>query len=247
MAVGQNDSDVELDAFSNSICFDSATDPSHGSAAIAQACGGKLITIRYTPDPGFVGIDTFNYTITDGESPPLFDTAQVTVNVTDNVPPTAPVLRFPPHGGSINDNTPTFDWDNSNDSSPVTYSLSVTTIPGGTEVISEPNLNTSEFTATTPLADGDYDWRVTPRDSFGNGGSAGYSSVDNFGLDTVAPVAPIVSSPANLTSTQNSWVVLSGTAEAPSGGFAGNHVVRIYDNVSGPAPVGNFSMDGSTF
>ena len=109
--------------------------------------------------------------------------------------------------GSINDNTPTFDWENSNDSSPVTY-MSNRTGPGIVDVITEDNLNSSEFTATTPLADGGYDWRVTPRDSAGNGGSVGYSSVDNFGLDTVAPSSPIISDPANLTSTQNTWVVL---------------------------------------
>ena len=246
LAVGQNDSDVELDAFSNSLCIDSVSDPVIGSVGIAQACGGNLMTLRYTPEPGFVGAVSFTYNITDNESPPLFDTAMVTVNVLDNVPPTPPVLRFPTHGGSINDNTPTFDWENSNDSSPVTYSLTVTG-PGSVDVITEDNLNSSEFTATTPLADGGYDWRVTPRDSAGNGGSVGYSSVDNFGLDTVAPSSPIISDPANLTSTQNTWVVLSGTAEGPSGGFTGSPVVRIYDNVSGPAPIGNFSMDGSTF
>ena len=80
---------------------------------------------KILPDPGFVGLDTFTYTITDGESPPKFDTAEVTVNVVDNVPPTAPFLLYPPHGGSINDNTPTFDWENSNDSSLVYYNLTV--------------------------------------------------------------------------------------------------------------------------
>ena len=180
--VGQNDTDVDFD----SLCLVSVTEPAHGSVTTEQSCAPVIL--QYSADPGFVGTDTYNYTITDGGTPPLSDTGQVTVNVDDITPPTSPVLLYPPHGGSIKDNTPTFDWENSNDSSPVTYSLTVTG-PGSVDVISEPNLNTSEFTATTPLVDGDYDWRVTPRDSFGNGGSAGYSSVDNFGLDTVAPVS----------------------------------------------------------
>ena len=46
LAVGQNDSDVELDAFSNSLCIDSVSYPVIGSVGIAQACGGNLMTLN---------------------------------------------------------------------------------------------------------------------------------------------------------------------------------------------------------
>ena len=175
-------------------------------------------------DPGFVGTDTYNYTITDGGTPPLSDTGQVTVNVDDITPPTSPVLLYPPHGGSIKDNTPTFDWENSNDSSLVYYNLTVDGFNSG-RVITEDFLTASEFTPSQPLTDEGYNWRVIPFDSYGNGG-IGYSSVDNFEVDTTAPVPPIITSPTNLSSTQNTWIVFEGTAEAPSGGFDTLHLVR---------------------
>ncbi len=39
-------------------------------------------TYTYTPDPDFVGIDSFMYAICDGGTPPLCDTATVTITVT---------------------------------------------------------------------------------------------------------------------------------------------------------------------
>ena len=57
------------------------TPPANGTAVV-NADG----TITYTPNPGFVGTDTFTYTISDGRGGSV--TATVTVNVTtvDNVP-----------------------------------------------------------------------------------------------------------------------------------------------------------------
>ena len=64
----------------------SVTDPLHGVASGICWNGCLLDGIAYSPDPGFVGIDTFSYTIADtnGET----DSATVTVTVT-NQPPTA--------------------------------------------------------------------------------------------------------------------------------------------------------------
>jgi hypothetical protein len=63
-----NDSDVDGDPLSLSV----VSDPPHGAATI----NGTQIT--YVPDSGFVGTDTFTYTVTDGANT---DTAQVSVNV----------------------------------------------------------------------------------------------------------------------------------------------------------------------
>lgn len=46
-------------------------------------------TYTYTPKAGFVGDDTFTYTICDNDSPPDCSTATVTVSVTDEGNPTA--------------------------------------------------------------------------------------------------------------------------------------------------------------
>lgn len=72
----ENDDDVEGDALSIS----AVGDASFGTVAIE---GNE---IRYTPDADAFGIDTFTYTLSDGD---LTDTATVTVTVTD-VPDTIP-------------------------------------------------------------------------------------------------------------------------------------------------------------
>ncbi len=66
-----NDSDPENDT----LTVTSTTDPPHGSVTISS--DGKTMT--YTPDAGYVGEDTFNYTISDGHGGT--DTATVTVTV----------------------------------------------------------------------------------------------------------------------------------------------------------------------
>ncbi|GMG84516.1 hypothetical protein LNKW23_37320 [Paralimibaculum aggregatum] len=70
-----NDSDADGDMLS----IDSAGIPANGSAAVESG------EIRYTPDGGFAGTDTFTYTIADGMGG--LDTATVTVSV--NGPPDA--------------------------------------------------------------------------------------------------------------------------------------------------------------
>jgi hypothetical protein len=68
IAVLANDSDADLDG----LTITSVTAPSHG---VAQVVGGA---VRYTPAAGFVGTDSFGYTISDG----LGGTASASVLVT---------------------------------------------------------------------------------------------------------------------------------------------------------------------
>ena len=65
-----NDSDVDGDSLS----VVGTTDPSNGS--IVDHGDG---TVTYTPDPNFHGIDSFTYTISDGNGGT--DTATVTITV----------------------------------------------------------------------------------------------------------------------------------------------------------------------
>lgn len=80
IAVLANDTDPDGDALTVS----SVTDPAHGTTTI-----NADNTVTYTPDPGFVGTDTFTYTAFDGE---WEDTATVTVTV-EKRPNTAPVAN----------------------------------------------------------------------------------------------------------------------------------------------------------
>ena len=76
-----NDSDPDNDPLS----VLSVSDPASGSTTL-NANG----TITYTPDAGFVGIDTFTYAVSDGD---LTDTATVTVAVSEPNP-TQPAVTF---------------------------------------------------------------------------------------------------------------------------------------------------------
>lgn len=69
-----NDSDPNDDT----LTVTSATDPTHGSAVV-NADG----SITYTPDAGWAGPDTFDYTLSDGS---LTDSATVTVTVANQDP-----------------------------------------------------------------------------------------------------------------------------------------------------------------
>ncbi len=55
------------------------TDPANGAVTVNPDG-----TYTYTPDPGFTGEDTFEYTICDNQTPALCDTATVTIQVLDS-------------------------------------------------------------------------------------------------------------------------------------------------------------------
>jgi len=79
-----NDNDVDGDA----LTISSMTNPPNGS--VTKNSGG---TITYKPNTGFVGTDSYQYTISDGA---LTDTAKVTISVSDTAPP-------PPSGSDCSD------------------------------------------------------------------------------------------------------------------------------------------------
>jgi gliding motility-associated-like protein len=71
--VSLNDSDPDT---LNVLAFRILTNPAHGIAAVNPDG-----TYRYTPDPGFIGVDSFRYTACDNGIPYLCDTATVILNV----------------------------------------------------------------------------------------------------------------------------------------------------------------------
>jgi hypothetical protein len=72
-----NDSDPDGD----DLRLTSVGDPPHGRASVAPGGG----SIRYAPDLGFVGQDSFNYKVTDDSGTPV--AATVTVTVRDTIAP----------------------------------------------------------------------------------------------------------------------------------------------------------------
>ncbi|MFL0141395.1 Ig-like domain-containing protein, partial [Tenacibaculum maritimum] len=96
-----NDNDIPTDGDLTT------TDPENGTVTIDD--GGTPNDpsddiVTYTPDEGFTGTDTFDYTICDNASPANCSTATVTVEVTKNLDTCVVVFNeFSPNGDGIND------------------------------------------------------------------------------------------------------------------------------------------------
>ncbi len=67
------------DGFANPVTVSIATGAQNGTATVNNSPGDpSVVTVSYTPNPGFEGVDTFQYAADDGT---LADTATVTVTV----------------------------------------------------------------------------------------------------------------------------------------------------------------------
>ena len=164
VAVLANDTDPD----GNTLVVSSVTQPAHGTASFT-ATG-----VSYTPAAGFVGIDTFTYTISDGANGTA--SATVTITVLDNAPTANPDNATTPSG------TPVLINALANDSDPDGDALTLTTV--GTP---------AHGTAT--IVDGNV--RYTPTAGYVGSDSFSYSITDANGSTasstinvTVTPVIP---------------------------------------------------------
>ncbi|MBT8101519.1 MAG: tandem-95 repeat protein, partial [Gammaproteobacteria bacterium] len=82
LAITLTGSDPESDP----LTFTIATGPSNGTLS------GAAPNVTYTPDSGYVGADSFTFTVSDGE----FTSAAATVSITVNTANTAPVVNAGP-------------------------------------------------------------------------------------------------------------------------------------------------------
>ena len=103
----------------------------------------------------------------------------------DNTPPPAPILLDPINSESAS-RTPLYDWTDVFDASGVAYTIIVDDdcTFGGSPEVAVTGLGLSAFFTATPLAAGDYCWRVTAIDGAGNMTT---STIGNFVVDGVAP------------------------------------------------------------
>ena len=151
-----NDSDVDLDALS----VLSNTDPANGTVTIAAT--GEF---TYTPNAGFEGDDSFEYTISDGNGGEATATVSITVAAKPNTAPVAVADEF-----STEFETPAVGNVLTNDSDVDLDALSVlsnTDPANGTVTIAA----TGEFTYTPNAGfEGSDSFEYTISD--GNGGEA---------------------------------------------------------------------------
>ncbi|MDP3156351.1 MAG: Ig-like domain-containing protein [Archangium sp.] len=145
----------------------------------------------------------------------------------DTTPPAAPIVATPANGSRTGDNTPTVSGTSEANA---TVTVSIDGVVAGT-VTADASGNWSFTTAA--LAEGAHTVRVTATDSVGN--VSVNSNTNTFTVDTVPPAAPVVTAPANGSSTANSTPSISGTAEANS------TVTVIIDGVSAGTTTANAS------
>jgi hypothetical protein len=106
--------------------------------------------------------------------------------------PAAPSLSMPTNGSSIGYNKPLFKW--SEVDRVGSYELFVADT-SGLMVLQHNDLTISYYTASNPLSDRKYFWKVRSRDGLGNWG--GWSATWSFTIDTHGPVGPSLSIPEN--------------------------------------------------
>lgn len=144
----------------------------------------------------------------------------------DDTSPKSPVITSPANNSSTNDTTPT--------------------ISGTAEAGSTVKVYVNNALNGDTLADGSGDWSYTPSSGLADGTyilkatatlgeTSSYSSPVVITIDTAAPAAPVITSPANNTGSLDATPTISGTAEA-------NSAIQVYvDN----ALNGTTTADGS--
>jgi hypothetical protein len=136
--------------------------------------------------------------------------ASASVSITvDTVAPAAPVVTAPANGGSTNDTTPSYSGTAEANS---TVTVRVDGVVVGSTTASGAGAWT--FTPVAALGAGSHTVNATATDAAGN--VSANSGTNTFTVDTVAPAAPVVTTPTNGSSTNDTTPTYSGTAEANS-------------------------------
>jgi len=142
--------------------------------------------------------------------------------------PLAPIMMSPSSGSTTNDSTPVYSG---TAEAGATVEVVVDSVSIGSVTVDASGHWT--YTPTTPLADGAHS--ALARASDGTGNTSPDSNKNTFTVDTTAPAAPVVTNPANGSTTNDSTPTYSGTAEA------GATVAVVVDSVS----IGSVTADAS--
>jgi hypothetical protein len=142
------DNDEDVDGWVEPVTVTVVTGPENGS--VENNGDG---TVTYTPGAGFIGTDTFTYTVEDDDGA----TSNVaTVSVTVNDQPTAPTLNSPMNGATVSSTlTPTLSVNNSTDNDSLIYTF---------ELYTEGNLLPESLVASATEKEGQGDitsWTVS--------------------------------------------------------------------------------------
>ncbi|MFC0197083.1 Ig-like domain-containing protein [Microbacterium arthrosphaerae] len=172
-------------------------------AATADGSGNWSVTAPTLAD----GAHTANAVATDagGNTSPVSNTNTFTV---DTAAPAAPVITTPVNNAVLNDATPPIGG---TAEAGATVTVTIDGVVAGTTTATGGNWT---FTPGEPLADGPHTVVATAADAAGN--TSGPSDAVAFVVDTAAPAAPIITSPANDDVLTDSTPTITGSAEADS-------------------------------
>ena len=126
--------------------------------------------------------------------------------IVDITPPATPTLVSPINFSQTASLKPTFDWSDVTDAAGIKYNLQVANNSNfNLPVINVINLNTSSYTAITPLSiNTTYYWQVQAVDGVGN--SSSWSTYRNLVIiSTEVPDITAPDSPVNLVITPSDW------------------------------------------
>jgi uncharacterized repeat protein (TIGR01451 family) len=171
---------------------------------------GTVVTLTATADVGsaFVG---WGGDLSGNTTPTtLTMDSDKTVDATfvDTVAPAAPVIVTPAEGAGVNDNTPVI-------SGTAEPGSTVTVMEGATVLCTAVTDGSGNWscTPTTPLSDGSHTISATATDEAGN---VSDPATRSFTVDTIAPAAPVIVTPAEGAVVSDNTPVISGTAEPGS-------------------------------
>ncbi len=127
----------------------------------------------------------------------------------DTTPPAAPVVSTPANGSLINSSKPVYTG-TAEANSTVTVYVDGTAVGTATADAS----GNWSFTQPSALAQSSHTVKATAKDAAGN--VSPDSNINTFTVDTTPPLAPVVNTPPDNSSTNNPRPVYTGTAEAGS-------------------------------
>ncbi|WP_087684106.1 retention module-containing protein [Agarilytica rhodophyticola] len=211
----------------NALGNDTDVDGDDLSITGASATSGSVViesdgTLTYTPNDGFFGTDTIQYTLSDGNG----GESQTTIPVSVVYDPGVVTIN---NSDTVNTNTPSFSGTSANIQGDITL-----TVNGVDYSVTPASDGSWNFTipAGASLPDGNYQVSVSGTDILSNDSTA----TDDFIVDALLPTVTIV----DQNSVSNSFPTFEGTSANTDGDFTLS--VNGVDYTVTPQPNGDWSF-----
>jgi len=129
--------------------------------------------------------------------------------------PDIPVLSAPANDLITNVNTPSFTWSTVN--TPDSSQIQIATLANMSGLVIDTTTTSNTYTPGSPLADGNYYWRVRGKYTSGCTNDGNWSEIRHFVLDTVKPTGTIVVNSGAVYANSTSVNLTLAATDAGSG------------------------------